>query len=347
MINLFKNTYDQVKKLSIPLKMGIVSLLIFLIAYPPYSYWKNHESPNEILIHGNVDIRQVDLGFRVGGRISEMRYEEGDLVKVNDVIAVLDKTPFQNDLESQKAQVAQAEADLLKKKTGNRPEEIKVAESIFNERQATVDNAIRTYERQKELVKKGAASKQAYDDAVRQKDEAEARLKNARESLDLIKEGFRVEDIQAAEATLELAKAKLASSQTNLDDTEIHAPSNGVIFSRVREPGAIVAPGATVYTLSLHDPVWIRAYISESNLGSVKPGMEALVTTDSHPTPFKGKVSFVSPQAEFTPKTVETRELRTDLVYRIRVLVEDPKGELRQGMPVDVTLIKGTPQNGD
>lgn len=328
----------------IPVHIRILSILIclFILLATMVSYWKNHHSEDEILIPGNVDIRQVDLGFRVGGRIAEMRFEEGDLVKVGDVMAVLDKIPYQNELDSQKAQVGQAEADLLKKKTGNRPEEIKVAESVYSERKATLDNATRTFERQKDLVKKGAASRQAYDDAVRQKDEAEARLKNAQDTLDLIKEGFRSEDIQAAQATLELAKSKLAISQTSLDDAEIHSPSNGVIFSRVREPGAIVAPGSIVYTLALHEPVWIRAYVSEPDLGNLKPGMEALVRTDSHPQPFKGKVGFISPQAEFTPKTVETKELRTDLVYRLRIIVEDPKGELRQGMPVDVTLLKGS-----
>lgn len=324
------------------MRVLLLSVSLFIIGSVSYNHWKNMHSKNEIHIHGNVDIRQVDLGFRVGGRVAEMRFEEGDLVKTNDVISVLDKVPFQNEFDSQKAQVAQAEADLLKKRTGNRPEEIHVAEAVLSERQATLDNAIRTYERQKNLVKKGAASQQAYDDSIRQKEEAEARLKNAKDTLNLIKEGFRSEDIKAAEATLELAKSKLAVAQTSLNDTEIHSPSNGIIFSRVREPGAIVASGSTVYTLALHEPVWIRAYVSESDLGHLKPGMEALVHTDSHPEPFKGKVGFISPQAEFTPKTVETKELRADLVYRIRVIVEDPKGELRQGMPVDVTLLRGS-----
>ena len=333
--------YSKFNKVPIYMRILFLAVILLIVGWGSYTYWKTLHSDNEIHIHGNVDIRQVDLGFRVGGRIAEMHFEEGDLVKVNDVLAVLDKVPFQDELNSQKAQVRQAEADLLKKKTGNRPEEIQVAESVLNERKATLDNAIRTYERQKDLVKKGAASKQAYDDSVRQKEEAEARLKNAKDTLQLIKEGFRSEDIQAAEATLELAKSKLAVAQTSLDDTKIHSPSNGIIFSRVREPGAIVAPGSTVYTLALHEPVWIRAYVSESDLGHLKPGMEALVHTDSHPKPFKGKVGFISPQAEFTPKTVETKELRTDLVYRIRVIVEDLKGELRQGMPVDVILLRG------
>ncbi len=329
---------QTLQKIPVRFRIPVAALCLFALLYGSYSYWKNHHIPTEILLHGNVDIRQVDLGFRVGGRIAEMRFEEGDLVKKGDVIAVLDKVPFQNDLDSSKAQLGQAEADLLKKKTGNRPVEIQLAESVVREREATLKNTTKTFDRQNDLVKKGASSRQSYDDAVRQKDEAQARLNNAKEALDLMKEGFRAEDIQAAQATVELAKAKVAVSQTSLDDTEIRSPSNGIIFSRIREPGAIVAPGSTVYTLALHEPVWIRAYISETELGRLKPGMEALVTTDSHTDPFKGSVGFISPQAEFTPKTVETNELRTDLVYRIRVIVDDPKGDLRQGMPVDVML---------
>lgn len=327
-----------VQKTPVRFRIPLALLCLFGLLYGSYSYWKTHHIPTEILIHGNVDIRQVDLGFRVGGRISEMRFEEGDLVKKGDILAVLDKVPYQNDLDSAKGQLAQAEAELLKKRNGNRPEEIQQAESAYEERQATLKNALKIFERQTDLVKSGASSRQSYDNSVQIKDEAEARLRNAKDTLELMKAGFRYEDIQATEAAVAFAKAKVATSQTSLDDTEIHSPSNGVIFSRIREPGAIVAAGSTVYTLALHEPIWIRAYVSETELGRLKPGMEALVTTDSHKEPFKGSVGFISPQAEFTPKTVETNELRTDLVYRIRVIVDDPKGDLRQGMPVDIVL---------
>lgn len=291
------------------------------------------------MLYGNVDIRQVDLGFRVSGRLAKMLKEEGDEVKTGDLLAVLDKTPYEADLEAAKAQLAQAEANFLKLRHGSRPQEIEEARATVNERKAALDIAEITFKRVSQQVKVGSSSQQAYDDAAAQKAESEALLKNANESLSLAIEGFRKEDIEGGRAAMETAKAQLESAKINLRDTEIHSPSDGIMLTRVREPGAIVAPQSIVYTLSLHKPVWIRAYVSEPNLGRIRPGMEALVYTDSNPDkPFKGQIGFISPQAEFTPKTVETTELRTDLVYRLRILTDDPKGQLRQGMPVTVKI---------
>ncbi|MBX9786017.1 MAG: secretion protein HlyD [Alphaproteobacteria bacterium] len=300
------------------------------------NYKKNH---NYLELYGNVDIRQVDLGFRVSGRLQKMLVEEGDQVKQGDLLAVLDKAPYEADLASAKAALAQAEANYLKLQHGSRPQEIEEARALVHEKQASLTNADLIFARQQEQIKIGASSQQNYDDAFAQKNEAEAQLKSAQESLDLAEEGFRQEDIQAGKAAMEVAKAQLESAKINLTDTEICSPSDGIILTRVREPGAIIAPQSIIYTLTLHKPVWIRAYVSETDLGSIKPGMEALIYTDADPdNPFKAKIGFISPTAEFTPKTVETPELRTDLVYRLRLYVDDPKGKLRQGMPVTVEL---------
>lgn len=318
----------------------------FLIALLPliivggiwFSKWRHTNDADVITTYGNVDIRQVELGFRVSGRISKMPFEEGDFVKEGDVVAILDQAPYISELNSAKAQVALAEADYAKKLIGNRPEEIQQARSIVEEREATLKNAIQVYERQAALVKSGTASRQVYDNAIQQKQEAEARLMNAKNILHLMEAGYRKEDIAAAKATLDQAKAQLAATELRLQDTEIKSPTDGTIFSRVREVGAIVAAGATVYTLSLPRPVWIRAYVTEPELGLIKPGDEVFVYTDSSEVPFKGKIGFISPQAEFTPKNVETLELRTDLVFRIRIVVDDPEGRLRQGLPVTVRI---------
>ncbi len=169
--------------------------------------------------------------------------------------------------------------------------------------------------------------------------QAEALLNSSNQALSLAVDGFRLEDIEAGLAALDVTKAGLESARINLNDTKILSPSNGYILTRVREPGSIVAPGSVVYTLTLHEPIWIRAYVSEPDLGYIKPGMKAEVYTDTYPDkPYEGQIGFISSQAEFTPKTVQTPELRTDLVFRLRVIVNDPKGELRQGMPVTVKL---------
>lgn len=318
----------------------LLSLLILGMAMYLFIDREESKKDHEITVYGNVDIRQVDLGFRVGGRIKKLNFEEGDLVKTGDVMAILDDVPYLNDLHSAQAQLDQNAADLDKKKNGNRVEEIQQAESTVKEREGTHNNAIRIFNRQKELIKSKAASIQTYDNALQQMIESKARLESAKDFLHLMKAGFRPEDIQASQAAYNLAKANLDTAQTNLDDTKLIAPSDGIIFSRIREEGAIVGIGATVYNLSLHHPVWIRAYVSEHNLGRIKPGDKALIYTDTNPDkPFKGQIGFISPQAEFTPKNVETEELRPDLVYRIRILADDPKGNLRQGMPVTVKLL--------
>ncbi len=303
------------------------------------TYWKQNHNKDTLILYGNVDIRQVDLGFRVAGRIEKMVFEEGDEVKTGDVIAVLDKAPYEASLAAAKAQLSQAEASYARLRHGNRPQEIAEAQANLSQLQATYDNAVVTLKRQEAELKIQASSKQNYDNALYKKLESEAQLKSAQEALNLSEEGFRREDIEGGKAAMETAKAQLESAQINLQDTTIFSPSDGILLTRVREPGSIVDPQAIVYTLTLHKPVWVRAYVSETNLGRIKPGMKVQITTDANPDkPFEGQIGFISPQAEFTPKTVETPELRTDLVYRLRLTIDDPKGKLRQGMPVTVKI---------
>lgn len=314
-------------------------LIIAGTLYFTLSLWKHHQEQGYLILYGNVDIRQADLGFRVSGRLAEMRFEEGDEVKKGDILAVLDKTPYEAALALAQGQLSQLKANYTKLKQGNRPQEIASAQQTLREREAASKNATALYERIQAQIKVGASSKQEFDDALAKKIEADALLQSAKQNLNLIEEGFRQEDIDAGLAAMETAEAQLEIAQITLNDTEILAPSDGIIFTRVREPGAIVNPQSIVYTLSLHKPVWVRAYVSEPNLGRIKPGMKAEIITDTHPgTPLKGQIGFISPQAEFTPKTVETPELRTDLVYRLRIYVEDSEGQLRQGMPVTVKI---------
>ncbi|EGJ48752.1 secretion protein HlyD [Desulfocurvibacter africanus] len=321
-------------------KRLIILLILLLVAGSLAWYFLLRGEANqngEITLYGNVDIRQVDLGFRVSGRIETMRYEEGDEVRAGDLLAVLNKRPLEDEVRLARAQVEVAEAELLKLETGTRPQEIAQAQAQVEERETTLRNAERYFQRQRDLHDTGAVSKQAYDDAMARRNEAKARLQSAREGLRLAQEGFREEDVLQGRANLRAAKARLAEALTRLDDADLYAPSDGVILTRVREPGTVVAAGSIAYTLSLHEPVWVRAYVPEPQLGRIYPGLPVQVYTDTSPnTPYEGQVGFVSPQAEFTPKSVETTSLRTDLVYRIRVIVEKPDKGLRQGMPVTV-----------
>ncbi|WP_201833531.1 secretion protein HlyD [Microvirga zambiensis] len=295
------------------------------------------------ILYGNVDIRQVQLGFRVGGRIAETRVDEGDSVKTGDVIARLDAQPYKDAVAAAEGQVQSLRATLQKLEAGPREAEIAQAKAALAESLADQQNAELAYERTERLRPNGAVSQASLDLATANRDMARARARHAQEALNLLEEGTRREDIDAARANLQAAEANLAASRTSLTDAELRAPSDGIVLSRVREPGAIVSPSDIVYTVSLTGDVWVRAYVAEPDLGRVHPGMIVEVTTDTAPNrPYQGRIGFISPVAEFTPKSVETPDLRTDLVYRLRVIIDQPDTGLRQGMPVTIRLPQDT-----
>lgn len=292
-----------------------------------------------VTLYGNVDIRQVELGFRVGGRISEMNFDEGDSVKPGDLLARLDAKPYEDAFAAAEAQAAALKAQLDKLVAGPRIAEISQARAQLDEQTANYENAKLVYERAAQLRPGGTVSQSVLDSNKAARDAALARVVSAQQALDLLLEGSRKEDIAAARASLQGAEANIAAARTALDDARLKAPASGTILSRLREPGAIISTSDIVYVLSLDRPVWVRGYVSEPLLGRIHPGLEVTVTTDSAPDrPYRGKIGFISPVAEFTPKSVETPELRTDLVYRLRVIIDEPDQGLRQGMPVTVHI---------
>ncbi len=302
------------------------------------------EESSTPVFYGNVDIREVALGFRVGGRVAKMEVEEGDSVKAGQRIAELDKRPFLDDLALQTAYIAQQKANLAKLEAGSRPEEIERVKADVAARKAALENARGVFKRQQQLAKRDFASQQAFDNAAAQLRNAEAQLKSAEATLKLALAGPRTEDIAAARAALEAAQARNQIAETAAADTELSVPADGIILTRAVESGAIVSSGMTVYTLSLQEPVRVRAYVGEPQLGLIHPGARVELFTDTRPgKPYEGQVGFVSPVAEFTPKSVETPELRADLVYRFRITVKDPDNALRQGMPVTVRLMEAGP----
>ena len=295
------------------------------------------EPSDSLALYGNVDVRQVELGFRVSGRVAAMKLEEGEQVAAGAVLAELDARSYQDDVRAARAQVAQHEAALAKVERGPRRAEIAQARAALAERRAALDNARTEFERAERLHASDAIPEASFDQARTLRDTSQARVAEASAALRVLEEGSRSEDIAGARAALDAARARLAAAETALADTRLTAPSDGIILSRVLEPGAIVGPTNVVYVLSLTRPVWVRAYVGEPQLGRIQPGMEVSVLSDSAPdTPYRGRIGFISPVAEFTPKSVETPELRTDLVYRLRVIVDQPGAWLRQGMPVTV-----------
>jgi len=290
-----------------------------------------------LVLYGNVDIRDVAVGFRVTGRLAQLAVDEGDVVTPGQVLGRLDDEPYRRELHGAEASLASAQAKLALLEAGSRAEDIAQAVARADEARAVLANAERNYARQRELRESGASSQRQYDEALSQRDQAAAALKSNQEALTRARRSNRVQEIEQGRADVAGAEATLAQRKLELEDTVLRAPSDGTVMTRAAEPGAILAAGATVFTISLTNPVYVRAYVSEPNLGRVRPGAPVQVRSDSYPDrAYHGQVGYISPTAEFTPKSVETPELRTDLVYRLRIVVEDPDASLRQGMPVTV-----------
>ncbi|RLS34113.1 MAG: HlyD family efflux transporter periplasmic adaptor subunit [Planctomycetota bacterium] len=317
----------------------LVAVAVGGAAWERFRHQQAETDRRQLTLQGNIDVRQVDLGFKVEGRIMSLAVDEGESVEPGAVIATLDRRYFDDDIAVARARRAAAAAGLAKLERGSRPEEIDEAKALLAERTATVQRAQSDFERADSMVSLGAVSHETHDLARATLSEAQARLTSAQKVLRLAELGPRQEDIDNARAQLAIEDAAVVKAQRRREDSELIAPSVGTILTRAREQGAIVNAGDTIYTLTLQKPVWVRSYVNERDLGRIRPDMPAEVYTDSAPDkPYLARIGFISPTAEFTPKSVETRELRTDLVYRLRVVIDEPDDGLRQGMPVTVII---------
>jgi HlyD family secretion protein len=289
-------------------------------------------------LYGNVEIRQVDLSFNAEGAVIDMPKREGDRAHQGEVIARLDPATYQSafDLAQARRDAAKAQLDVLL--AGTRPEQIDQARANLAAAQASLANTAATFERQKGLAASNATTKQLVDDAQMALNAARAKLDQTQAALTEALNGPRAQDIAAARANLGAAEATVDLARTHLARTQLIAPANGIIMTRVIEPGTIVLPAGTVYSMAIDDEVWVRAFAPEPILPRVAPGTEVTITTDGTSKTYRGRIGYVSPAAEFTPKTVETPELRTQLVYRLRIRVADPDSFIRQGMPVTIQL---------
>ncbi len=278
------------------IRMAALGLAVVILGVLAVGYVLSPKKESgELVIYGNVDIREVDLGFRVFGKVKSLFFEEGDRVLKGDLLAELDSIPYEEQLLEAKAAVMHAEVSFV--------------------------NAEKQFQRRKIAIMSSAISEEDFENSSA--------------------------SMREMGASLEQALASLSSIKTSCEDTRLLSPSDGTLLSRIREPGSVLNPGQPVYTLALDAPIWVRAYVSEPDLGKIFPGMKAKVVTDTDSSPvYEGQVGFISPIAEFTPKNVETTDLRTELVYRIRIVVDKPGPGLRQGMPVTVKLQTEIPQKG-
>lgn len=324
------------------LALIIIGILLYFFVFRKQPLVSDH---GILSLYGNVDIRQVNLGFQVAGRITKMPYEEGDTVQPGQLIAQVDATPYQESLLLNQAQLGVQKANLKKLLVGTRKEQIAQLRASVQEQEANLIDAEKLLAKRQLVVGIGGVSRQAYEDAFNQKKAIQARLESAKQALLEGIHGPIKEEIQIARENIQVSNASITQAQTQLGYAKMYAPTSGIIQTRVQEPGAFVAQGETVYTMAVFSPKWVQAYIEEPDLGRVKPGLKVDIFTDTQPnTPYRGQVGYVSPVAEFTPKNVETKQLRTALVYPCRVIVKDVKNQLRQGMPVTVRIHTGIPR---
>ncbi|MDT8452567.1 MAG: ATP-binding cassette domain-containing protein [Gammaproteobacteria bacterium] len=293
-------------------------------------------------MHGNVDIRQVDTAFEVSGRILELAVEEGVQVTQNQILSTLKSQRYQQQLARIAAEMSAQKERLAALLAGTRTQEIDLLRARVDAARAEAENASQKVQRLQTLVRDNLASQDNLDDAQSARKVAQAKTRVAQKELDLGIAGPRNEDIATARAQLEALQAALALARIDLDDTTLFAPQAGMIRERLLQVGDMAGPQRPVFSLALTDLVWVRAYVREVDLGQTRPGVPATIHTDSGPSEgYAGWVGYVSPTAEFTPKNVQTEQLRTDLVYQVHIMACNPDGRLRLGMPASVTIVRG------
>ena len=368
-----------------------------------YIYQRLHPvNTNTLSVSGNLELTQVDISFKVPGKLIELNVDEGVYVKKGQVIARIDKDQVQqqrtrdqaslagsesqyqqtltsvqwqrqtleSDIALRKAEIRAAQAQLDQLVAGSRPQEIQQARAAVADAKAQHDQAQADWDRAQDLFKQDDISKQQYDQYRMRLDSTAAGLQQADEKLALVVEGPRKEDIEAARAQVARADAALRASQANelelkrreqdvlahqadvsraraqiaitdtqINDTVVRAPCDGVVLVKSAEVGEVLAAGTTVVTIGDIDHPWLRAYINETDLGRIKHGQAATLTTDSFPNKsYPGRISFIASEAEFTPKQIQTHEERVKLVYRIKIDVDNRSHDLKSNMPVDAEI---------
>lgn len=321
----------------------IVIIILLLLAFSSAAYFytrqQSTEQANTLTLYGNVDIREVQLKVNASEHIAEIYVQEGDRVTKGQLLARLHTELLEAQLSQVKAGLLAQKETVSKLKAGSRKEEVARADA---EHRAAISEAKMSHDtanRLKKLLPRKQASEDEVESALAKADMAKAKAEAAAESLALIIAGPRKEDIAIAEAQLQGKQAELQLAKQHLLDASLYAPEAGIIRNRILNPGDMVTPQSPILSLALVDPVWVRAYIPETELGKIATGFKAKILTDSFPDKrYQGWVGYISPTAEFTPKNVQTPELRTRLVYSIRVYACNPENELRLGMPVTVSI---------
>jgi len=330
------------------MKRITVVLVLAGLAVAGYYYFAgsraNHAAPADtLMVSGNIEAHESVLGFRVPGRIVELPVEEGQWVEAGTVLARLDAADYRQQVSVDEAALRVRDAELALALAGSREQEIQVAQRNVADAEADMKQKELDLKRAEELYAKDVVSAQFRDQADTNFKRSRAIFERAQQTLNQTVEGTRKEQIGIARANVAQARQRLQLSRVNLEYSELRAPMAGVVTVRQAELGEVVNPGTPVVTLADLDNVWLRAYVNETDLGRIRWGQEAALRTDTYPDKtYRGRISFIASQAEFTPKSVQTFKERVTLVYRIKIDADNPNHELKPGMPADATIdLKG------
>lgn len=380
-----------------PNRKRLAILVVIALASVAAFVWLRGRSGNgvrPIRVSGNIEVTDAELSFKIPGRVDARLVDEGQTVTKGQTVALLDRRELTQEVSRSKAELEAARAALARLEAGSRPEEIAEAQAAASQAKARLEE-LEAGSRPQEIAAAAAAYQSARADAKRLADDldrysglykkqlvstqkyeaartasrmADARERQAKEHLDLLKEGPRKEeiaqardayaqarqrytlvkigprreDIEQARARLDQARQSLALAETRLGYGTLVSPMSGVVLSKSIEPGEYVSAGTPVVTVADLENVWLRAYVNETDLGRIKLGQRVRVTTDTYPgKAYEGRVSFISSQAEFTPKSVQTEKVRVKLVYRIKIDIRNPNMELKPGMPADAEIVTG------
>lgn len=328
-------------------KRMIAGTLISIIVILTIAIWlinKDKKLDQDLTLFGNVDIRQVSLAFEQAGRIQTLSVQEGDKVKKGELLATIKTDALRIQEQQAEAQLNVQKQMIIAQEVGTRPEQIAQAKAQLVSAEAQFEKAKKDYQRLQVLINTTsgqATSKQELDYAQSSQATAAAAVKEREANLQLLQKGARAEDRAAAKAQYQATQANLNLIQYQISQSELRSPVDAVVRARLQEVGDMTTAQKTVYTLALTNPKWVRVYANEKDLSSIKMGAKARVIRDTVPDqPITGQIGYISSVAEFTPKTVQTEDIRTTLVYEVRVYVNDPNDRLKMGQPVTVKIAK-------
>jgi len=331
----------------------IPAALITLVVLKTGKMQRTHPE-GEYLFSGTAEVTEVRLSFKTSGRINEINFDEGDEVRQGDVVAHLDDTDEKLSVGAAEANLLLSNASLAEVLAGSRKQEIRnanaardMARAAVKKTEADLNQAKSDKERFEALFASNGVSKRTYElyetafeKAKSANAEAKASLRRADENLSLAIEGARSEVIEKARAVVAISEQSLMQAKQKLEYTTLYSPISGKVITRTSEPGEFTQPGAVIMTVANLSDMWVRGYVSENYLGKVKLGQKVIFKSDSYPDKeYKGKITYISDQAEFTPKSVQTYEERINFMYKIKVTVDNSSRELKEGMPLEGKII--------